>query len=228
MYAKPSGIGHFCGPGVEQLLLARFREMNTIMAIMRKGVRLMVVTAALVAPLGACNKSDEGLTQRLMESNEKVVACQKELAGAKSEIAGLKRQVADALANPGKITLTDPDIIQLVASRKAERGVPAGDVEPTLDPREASRIVMRGAPAMQGCYEKALKKNSALQFQAGLAVTLGITVKPSGEVEGVDVSPTVDKDMSQCFKNTVGHWKFPTFTGKAVTIEQKLTLTPKT
>jgi hypothetical protein len=201
--------------------------MNTIRAIMRNGVGLIAVMAALVAPLGACSKSDEGLTQRLMESNEKVVACQKELAGAKSEIAGLKRQVADALANPGKITLTDPDIIQLVASRKAERA-PSGDVEPTLDPREASRIVMRGAPAMQGCYEKALKKNSALQFQSGLAVTLGITVRPSGEVEGVDVSPTVDKDMSQCFKSTVGHWKFPTFTGKAVTIEQKLTLTPKT
>ena len=195
---------------------------------MRKGVQLIAVATALVAPLGACSKSDEGMTKRLMESNEKVVACQKELAVAKGEISGLKRQLADAIANPGKITLTDPDIIQLVASRKSAGGAPSGNVEPTLDPREASRIVMRGAPAMQGCYEKALKKNSALQFQAGLAVTLGITVKPSGEVEGVDVTPTVDKDMSQCFKSTVGHWKFPTFTGKSVTIEQKLTLTPKT
>jgi hypothetical protein len=36
---------------------------------------------------------------------------------------------------------------------------------------------------MQACYERALKKNAALQMQAGLALTLGITVKPTGDVE---------------------------------------------
>ena len=34
--------------------------------------------------------------------------------------------------------------------------------------------------------------------------------------------------MTKCIKTTIGHWKFPTFKGNAVTIEQKLTLTPKT
>jgi hypothetical protein len=202
--------------------------MNKIRATMRKSVGLLAAVAALAAPLAGCTKKDDGLTQRLMESNEKVVACQKELAIAKADVANLKRQVAEAVANPSRITLTDPDIIALVASRKSAAAPAAGSAEPTLDPREASRIVLRGAPAMQGCYERALKKNSALQFQAGLAVTLGITVKPTGQVEAVEVSPSVDRDMSQCFKSTVSHWKFPTFSGQSVTIEQKLTLTPKT
>jgi hypothetical protein len=192
-------------------------------------LKVVAYSLVLFGGLLACSKTDDGMTAKLMESNNKVVACQKDLAMAKSEIASLRRQLAQAIANPSKVTLTDPDVIELVASLKASRPArPAGDPTPTLDPTQASRIVLQGAQAMQGCYERALKKNSALQYQQGLGVTLGITVKPTGEVESVDVSPTVDKDMTTCFKTTVSRWKFPTFAGNAVTIEQKLTLTPKT
>lgn len=166
------------------------------------------------------------MTQRLMEANEKVLTCQKDLAGAKDEVSRLKRQLADAVANPSKFQLTDPDIIELVASRRGS--MKPGEVQPSLDPKQASKIVMQGATAMQACYERALKKNAALQMQAGLALTLGITVKPTGDVEAVDIAPSVDKGLTDCFRTTASHWKFPTFTGNAVTIEQKVKLTPKT
>ena len=192
--------------------------------------RFLAFTLIALGSLGACTKEDDGLSARLMESNNKVLACQKDLTQAKDQIAALKRQLAQAIAEPSKVTLTDPDIIELVASRRNQSARPKddGDVTPTLNPKEASRIVMMGASAMQQCYERALKKNASLQFKSGLGVTLGITVKPSGQVDTVDVNPSVDKDLTQCFKTTVLRWKFPTFTGTAVTIEQKLTLTPKT
>jgi hypothetical protein len=192
--------------------------------------RFLALTLVLVAGIGACTKEDDGLTARLMESNNKVIACGKDLGEARDQIASLKRQLAQAIAEPSRVQLTDPDIIELVASRKKAAAVPQGDgdVTPTLNPKEASRIVMQGASAMQQCYERALKKNASLQYKSGLGVTLGITVKPTGQVETVDVNPSVDKDMTQCFKTTVLRWKFPSFTGTAVTIEQKLTLTPKT
>jgi hypothetical protein len=193
--------------------------------------RFLALTLITLGSFGsACTKEDDGLTARLLESNNKNVACNKDLTQAKDQIGLLKKQLAQALAEPSKVVLTDPDIIELVASRK-NRPAPSaegGDVTPTLNPKEASRIVMQGASAMQQCYERALKKNASLQYKAGLGVTLGITVKPTGQVEMVDVNPSVDKDMTQCFKTTVLRWKFPTFTGTAVTIEQKLTLTPKT
>jgi hypothetical protein len=192
--------------------------------------RFLAFTLIALGSLGACTKEDDGLSSRLMESNNKVLACQKDLTQAKDQIAALKRQLAQAIAEPSKVTLTDPDIIELVASRKNQAAAPRpeGDVTPTLNPKEASRIVMMGASAMQQCYERALKKNASLQFKSGLGVTLGITVKPSGQVDTVDVNPSVDKDLTQCFKTTVLRWKFPSFTGTAVTIEQRLTLTPKT
>jgi hypothetical protein len=191
--------------------------------------RAFGLALVVLGGLGACDKGDEGLTARLMESNNKVLACEKDLAQAKNEISGLKKQLAQAIAEPSRVQLTDPEIIELVASRRGNQaGAQNGDLTPTLNPKEASRIVMQGATAMQGCYERALKRSAALQAKQGLGVTLGITVKPNGQVGDVDVSPSYDKDLTQCFKSTVLRWKFPAFTGTAVTIEQKITLTPKT
>lgn len=182
----------------------------------------------ILGVLSGCKKQDDGLTARLMEANNKNVACQKELAEAKATRDNLKKQLAVAIANPTKINLTDPEIIELIADARKARGAGPEVGQGDLNPKEASAIVMRGAPALQGCYERALKRNAGLQMRAGLGVTLGITVKPAGAVDSVDVTPSVDAEMTKCMKSTISRWKFPTFTGHAVTIEQKLTLTPKT
>lgn len=190
------------------------------------GASLLV--AALSVGLAACSKQDDGLTARLLEANAKNVACEKALAQTKAERDTLKKQLAVAMANPSKLVLTDPEILNLIADARKERGAGPEIGQGDLNPKEASAIVMRGAPALQGCYERALKKNAGLQMRSGLGVTLAITVKSAGQVEAVDVSPSVDAEMTKCMKATVSRWKFPTFTGNAVTIEQKLTLTPKT
>jgi hypothetical protein len=165
------------------------------------------------------------MTRRLAEANDKLVECRRETTALKAEIAGLKRQLAQAISNPTRVVLTDPEIINLVASI---RGTPAGpgDDKNALDPSVASKIVLQGAPALRQCYERALKKNQALQFQSGVGLTLGITVKPQGTVEDVEVNPSIDSEMTSCIKGAAMRWKFPTFGGSTVTIEQKVTLTP--
>jgi hypothetical protein len=195
----------------------------------RSVVGMIVLLSFVVLGVGgACGKPDETLTARLLEANNKVLSCEKLLAEARATRDNLKKQLAVAIANPTRIQLNDPEIIQLVASARKERGAGPEFGQGDLNPKEASAIVMRGAPALQGCYERALKRNAALQMRSGVGVTLGITVKAAGHVDSVDVSPSVDAEMTKCIKTTISRWKFPTFTGHAVTIEQKLTLTPKT
>jgi hypothetical protein len=175
--------------------------------------------------LVACDgKAKEEMTRRLSEANDKLVECRRESTALKTEIAGLKRQLAQAMANPTRIVLTDPEIINLVASIRGT--VPSGEDKGGLDPGVASKIVMQGAPALRQCYERALKKNQSLQFQSGVGLTLDITVRPQGTVEDVGVNPSIDSEMTACIKNAAMRWKFPTFAGSAVTIEQKVTLTP--
>ena len=176
-----------------------------------------------VLTLGACKEAQK----RLNEATDKVVACKREVNELQNQVALLKRQLAQAMANPSKITLTDPEIINLIADLRGGKP-PSGDVKPSLDPQEASKVVFQGAKAMQVCYERALKKNQALQYQAGVGLTLDITVKPAGNVEGVEVSPSVDKEMTACIKTAAARWKFPTFQGEPIVVSQKVTLTPKT
>jgi len=177
--------------------------------------------------LVACDtKEKEELTKRYNEATDKLLQCRKETNDLTNEVAGLKRQLAQAMANPSKVTLNDPEIINLIASIRGSQGDDITLGKGALNPKEASKIVMQGAMALRQCYERALKKNSALQYQTGVALTLGITVKPQGSVQGVEVVPSIDHEMTACIKTAAMRWKFPTFAGNAVTIEQKLTLTP--
>lgn len=192
-----------------------------------------LTSLALVAACG--QKTDEGMVKRLNEASEQVIALKKDKARLEAEVASLKNQLTQALADPTRFILRDPEIIELVASA---RGVPPGAVgqigeelqigKGDLDPKTASKIVMGGAQALQQCYERALKKNAALQYQAGVQVTLGLTVAPTGSVQDVSVRPSVDREMTECMDGAAKRWKFPKFAGQAVTIEQKITLTPKT
>jgi hypothetical protein len=196
------------------------------MPILRSALAYVAIVG-LVPLMGCSKKREEELSRMLTEANDKVVACKRENNDLKNEVAALKRQLAEAMANPSRLTLTDPEVINLIASIRQEKGI-TGDVKPTLDPKEASRVVMNGAPALRTCYERALKKNTALQGKAGLGVTLEITVRNAGSVDAVEVAPSVDKEMTACIKQTALKWKFPTFQGEPVTLSQKLTLTPKT
>lgn len=138
-------------------------------------------------------------------------------------MANLKQQLAQVVGDPNRITITDPEVINLIADLRAQR--PEG---PALDPKSASKVILHGARAMQVCYERALKRNTHLQFQAGLGVTLEVTVQAAGTVEGVAVEPAVDQDMISCIRTAAMRWKFPSFSGEPVVVSQRITLTPKT
>jgi hypothetical protein len=189
---------------------------------------LLPVLALVPSLLASCgSKEKEELGRRLSEANDKVVACRKEVNDLKNQVGALKKQLAEAVANPSRITLTDPEIIELIGSLKGQAGEEPLLGKGSLDPKLASKVVMANAQALRACYERALKKNSALQYQSGLGVTLEITVKPQGSVEDVGVRPLVDQGLTSCIQTTIQRWKFPTFAGGPITIEQNLTLTPE-
>lgn len=198
------------------------------------GRRTTLAALALLCGLSVtgCKGDDEEWTKRLGEANDKVVACKKDVNDLKAQNAELKQKLAQAMTAPSRVQLTDPDILNLIAEIKG-KGAAAddGDIvlgKGDLNPKEASKVVRQGAQALQKCYERALKKNTALQMQAGLSVMLELTVKPSGQVKSMNLSPQVDGELLECVRTTVTRWKFPPFAGEPVVVAQKLTLTPKT
>jgi hypothetical protein len=162
------------------------------------------------------------------------VACKSEVGELKSQVASLKRQLAEAAANPNRLQLTDPEVLNLIADLRKQKRAAGTDGDEVvigkgdLKPQDASRVVKQNAQAIQVCYERALKRNSALQYQVGLALVVELTVRPTGAVKEVNVRPSVDADMTSCFQTAAMRWKFPTFGGEPVVVAQKVTLTPKT
>ena len=201
---------------------------------MKPQSRILAAVSLGTIALAACKGGGgEELSSRLNEANDKLVACRTEVSDLKTQSSDLKRKLAEAMSNPASVQLTDPDILNLIAEIKRKRPASGGEGnvvlgKGALDPREASRVVRQGAQALQRCYERALKKSAALQMQSGLGVMLELTVKPTGLVQGMNLLPQVDSDLTECVRTTVSRWKFPPFAGEPVVVTQKLTLTPKT
>jgi hypothetical protein len=200
----------------------------------RSTTGFLLAGAGLFWVLGCKGGDNEDAIHRISEANDKVVACKSEINELKGQVASLKRQVAEAAVNP-RLQLNDPEILNLIADLRKQRhggGGAEGDEvaigKGDLKPQDASRVVKQNAQAMQVCYERALKRNSALQFQAGLALIVELTVKPTGAVKEVNIRPSFDSDMTSCFQTAAMRWKFPTFGGEPVVVAQKVTLTPKT
>ncbi len=176
---------------------------------------------------GCNNSGNKELMAKLDDAGNKLLECKKENNELTNEVKSLKRQIAVAMADPSKLVLRDPEIIELIADLRGgntDVSVGKGDLSPAV----ASKIVMEGARALQQCYERALKKNAALQMRAGVQLLLGLNVDGSGHVNHVTVNPSIDKSLDECIETSAKRWKFPKFSGEAVTIEQKIMLTPKT
>lgn len=152
--------------------------------------------------------------------------CQQDLAAARSENARLRERLARA-PTPARLTLSSPDIVELVGGSAPDGSVETNQGPPTLDPRDASRVVLSGASALQRCYGESLRTNLALREQKGLSVLLQMTVAPTGAVTRVDITPPMEPKLIDCFRAEIRAWIFPQFAGSSLIIEQKLILTPK-
>ena len=138
----------------------------------------------------ACDgKAKEELTRRLNEANDKLVQCRKEINDLKNEVVQSQAAAGpgDGQPQPGGADRSRDHQPDRFDSRHAP-AAPASS-KAALDPAQASKIVFQGAPALRQCYERALKKNQALQYQSGVGVTLDVTVQPAGTVEDVERQP---------------------------------------
>jgi hypothetical protein len=214
-----------------ELCLAWRPELGTIPCVMpchsRPTLSLLAATLAVTVASSSCK--DEETQRKLDDVTSRLEMCEKNLATARNDTRSCEKKLVEVAAKaPDQIQLNDPEFIKLIPDiRAAKRSSGSGD-GPSLDPNQASKVVLGGAGAMQQCYERALKNNAGLQMQAGLTVRLHLTVKPTGGVESVRMEPEVDKSMTECVRSTAMRWKFPAFSGSSVDIEQKVILTPKT
>lgn len=132
----------------------------------------------------------------------------------------LKVQLAEALASPGRPRTT----------RKIEVDgqVPppdAGAAPGTLSQAEVVATVQKGRPALQECYDQAIRADRTLHNKP-IKLVVAFRVQPSGVARDISVRPAWSEALITCITRSVGAWRFPTFAGAEVGIEMPITLSP--
>ena len=217
-------VQHFVG------MVAPLQRVASFVQMARRRLGGVALSGLVLAGLAACNEGggSDTLIQKLNEMTDAEVACRRERGELLREVADLKNKLEAASANANKVvSLADPEIIELEGDASDSRRPESPVAGPEFNPSDASKTLLAGAASLQTCYERALKRNEKLQMSAGTSVRLYVTVHPSGKVEGVEVEPNLDAEMTKCMVRTGKRWKFAKFGGTPITLEQKIRLTPK-
>jgi predicted Zn finger-like uncharacterized protein len=98
---------------------------------------------------------------------------------------------------------------------KAEK--PGGDLPPGLDQVEISAVIKRNIKAVQGCYQRQLKRDDSV---AEGRATIRFRIQSDGRAKDVSMDRRFDGSvLKQCIVNVVERWAFPPFEGDPIPVE---------
>ena len=140
-----------------------------------------------------------------------------------TEINNIKRQLAQALANPGTITV-DPSVLMI--DGEPIKVPKAGTPEGTLSQKQVMTTLGQNKGSLQPCYNRALKRDSSLHHRK-IKLKLSMKVRTNGIPMSISISPNYNAQMTDCMQKAIKRWKFPNFRGSPVGIESPVTFTPK-
>jgi hypothetical protein len=188
-----------------------------------RGVKDRVLTATWLAALilsipgcGGCERKEPCVDNSKPQLDE----CRVLADRLQSENNSLKRQLAQALANPETIKV-DPSVLTIDG-----KPIRVEVKEGSLSEQQVIATMRQNKGVLQACYERAMKKNTALTHQK-ITLTVGFRVRPDGTLDNLNISPNYDSLMIDCMKKAVLRWRFPAFVGQPVGVESPLTLTPR-
>ncbi|MBW2733065.1 MAG: AgmX/PglI C-terminal domain-containing protein [Deltaproteobacteria bacterium] len=156
------------------------------------------------------------------KSKPALAECQKRTDALQRQVNDLKVTLAQALQNPGTIKV-DPALLELDGPGKKRRVVLK---EGTLKQEEVIKVIRLGKSGLQACYNRALKRNSALHHSK-LTLTLDFKVRASGDPATISLRPNSDAKMIDCMKKAIKRWRFPHFRGQPVGVVSPVTLRPR-
>jgi len=124
------------------------------------------------------------------KSKPELDQCRAGLDKLQAEVNTLKRQLAQALANPGTIKV-DPSVL-MIDGKPIKVG--SGGHEGTLSQDQVILTMRQNKSVLQACYERAMKKNTALTHQK-ITLTVGFQVNPSGTAGSISIRNTKHPEM---------------------------------
>lgn len=179
---------------------------------------LLLAVAATCATVGCGKKDGASKTKAALEQ------CRSNSGELQKQLNDLKTKLAQALANPGSINV-DPELLKIdgkLPTKSAGISVKEG----SLKQQEVISVWNKSRGSLRSCYNRALKRNSALHHQS-ITLNVAFEVRASGNTQGISVRPSRDARMTDCMTKAIKRWRFPKFKGRAVGVSLPITFRPK-
>jgi hypothetical protein len=195
----------------------------------RKGPLALKMGSVSAALLGVCAlasvscKSQPKQKPCVDKSAPALKTCNEKADKLQQQLNSLKVKLAQALQNPGTIKV-DPTLLELVGPDGKKKKIVLQ--EGSLKPAQVTKVMRLGKAALQSCYTRALKRNTALHHTR-LKLQMAFKVRPSGSPTSISLKPNRDAKMIDCMVKAIRRWKFPAFTGQPVDVKTTVPLVPK-
>lgn len=176
-------------------------------------VSVAMVSVAMVSVVGCAARNDCG-----DKPNPALKQCMAEGDKLRKEVLELKTRLAQTLASPGVIKTDEVAVKGAYVQPKLTEG--------NLSQQQVVATIGRNKSVLKACYERAMKKNTALRRQS-VRLTLAFTINPTGVPSQISVRPNYDGVMLDCMRKAIKRWRFPSFSGRPVDVESPVVLQPK-
>ena len=169
----------------------------------------------ILSAIAALDRRDPALGHEYAEAGAYLLSKKNDEAGHERGLAYLERAAAlsdRSAALTGKAQLVEgPGVASVTLPSPSERGAPeiahvkTATRAPGAD--EIGPIIERGRPAIQSCYQRALRRDPSL---ARGRITVSIAIGTVGLVRGVVVeAPEGLRPVEACVRAAVSRWVFP-------------------
>lgn len=191
--------------------------------------RFMFVVAVLAA--SGCGKTT---TKDSPETLSKLADCESraaKLAEKDKLIQSYEAEISRLKMASGEQTYTFAiDGTALTIKARPQGGGGGGGV-PGIDDKTAAElsqkfidVVNKSRPAIQKCYEQALKKNTSLQART-ISLRVSTSFNRAGDQERSTFQPDLGGAFDACMKGIAGRWKLPA-AAQGVTFQATVSLSP--
>lgn len=179
---------------------------------------MRTLALTLILALAACGGGEDDTAQKAKLASD-LVTCKNDLSNLKEQLNDAKAALAKAEQAAGQVIKLDP----VAVKGEAQSSVHHRDA--TVTPAAVMKVIQMNGSGLRACYNHALKRKPDLQYVS--KVTSRFQLHNNGQASDVSFAPHTDSEMERCMAQTMEKWKFPSFQGDAVAIEQPVNLVVK-
>jgi hypothetical protein len=184
-------------------------------------IGLLAAALVVVGAVALTRKGGEDVADALRKVQQGLEDCTTQRGELKDRVARLEADLKRAQEQGANVPTCVP-------GSPITGGRVMGDGKLGLSVDQIRRVTAQTG-GLKMCYERALKRDSNLEHAGRINVTFRFNIHPTGSVgeTAVQSDTHIDNQLVECFKQAVSRWRFPTFQGEPIPVDNPQPFEPQ-